>query len=164
MAADSERLAHARWVLERHLHWIAAAEVKVGVLIAIDTGLLGALAAALNGNRALGHIFLGQVCSLFAALLLGAAIACAAMTVLPRVEGPRSSMIFFGRIAAKPKEEFAQEFTDATPADFLADCLGQIHRNAEIACEKFKWVRKGMWCSFLAVPLWATAIASLMKA
>jgi hypothetical protein len=164
MADDSEKLAHARWVLERHLHWIAAAEVKVGVVIAIDTGLLGALAAALNGNRATGHVFLGQVCSLLAAILLGAAIACAAMTVLPRVEGPPSSMIFFGRIAAKAQEEFARQFTDAKAADFLVDCLAQIHRNAEIAREKFKWVRRGMWCSFLGAPFWAVAIASLVRA
>ncbi len=48
MASDPEKLAHARWVLERNLHWIAAAEVKVGIVIAIDTGLLGALASALS--------------------------------------------------------------------------------------------------------------------
>jgi hypothetical protein len=164
MATDSEKLAHARWVLERHLHWIAAAEVKVGVVIAIDTGLLGSLAAALNGNRATGHLYLGQACSLFAAMLLGAAIVCAALTVLPRVEGPRSSMIFFGRIAASTQAEFARQFTAAKDADYLADCLAQIHRNAEIACEKFKWVRRGMWCSFLGAPFWAVALASLVKA
>jgi hypothetical protein len=151
-------------VLEKNLHWIAAAEVKIGVVIAVDTGLLGALAAALNGNRATGHEYLGLLCSFVAAVLLALAIICAAMTVLPRVEGPPSSMIFFGRIAAKPKEKFAREFTDAKAADFLADCLAQIHRNAEIACDKFKWVRKAMWCSFLGAPFWATAIASLVKA
>jgi hypothetical protein len=164
MADDSEKLAHARWVLERHLHWIAAAEVKVGVVIAIDTGLLGALAAALNGNRATGHEYLGLLCSFLAAVLLALAVICAAMTVLPRVEGPPSSMIFFGRIAAKPQADFVREFTDAKAGDFLADCLAQIHRNAEIACKKFKWVRKAMWCSFLGAPFWVVAIMSLVRA
>ncbi len=41
-----DRLAIAQWVLERHLAWIAAAEVKVGVIVALDTALLGGLAAA----------------------------------------------------------------------------------------------------------------------
>jgi uncharacterized membrane protein YeaQ/YmgE (transglycosylase-associated protein family) len=164
MTDDSDKLAHARWVLERHLHWIAAAEVKVGVVIAIDTGLIGALAAALNGNRATGHVYLGQVCSLLAAILLGAAIVCAAMTLLPRVEGPPSSMIFFGKIAAKPQAEFVRQFSGANSADFLADCLAQIHRNAEIACEKYKWVRMAMWCSFFGAPFWAAAIATLVRA
>jgi hypothetical protein len=164
MAADSERLAHARWVLERHLHWIAAAEVKVGVVIAIDTGLLGALAAALNGNRATTHVYFALVCSFLAAVLLALAIVCAAMTVLPRVDGPPSSMIFFGKIATKHQAEFEHQFSEAQSADFLADCLAQIHRNAEIACDKFKWVRKSMWCSFAAAPFWAAAIATLVRA
>jgi len=164
MAADSERLAHARWVLERQIHWIAAAEVKVGVVIAIDTGLLGALAGALNGNRATTHAYFGLVCSFLAAVLLALAILCAAMTVLPRVDGPPSSMIFFGRIAAKLQAEFERQFTDANTDDFLGDCVAQIHRNAEIACAKFGWVRKSMWCSFVAAPLWAAAIATLVRA
>jgi hypothetical protein len=164
MAADSDNLAHARWVLERNLHWIAAAEMKIGVVIAIDTGLLGALAAALNGNRATGQVSFAQLCSLLASVLLALAIICAAMTVLPRVEGPPSSMIFFGKIAGKSLAEFARQFSDAKSGDFLADCVAQIHRNAEIACEKFKWVRKSMWCSFIAAPFWAAAIATLVRA
>lgn len=38
---DDERLKAAQWVLERNLAWVAAAEVKVGVIVAIDTAMLG---------------------------------------------------------------------------------------------------------------------------
>lgn len=41
MSSDKERLQTAQWVLERNLAWIAAAEVKVGVIVAIDTAMLG---------------------------------------------------------------------------------------------------------------------------
>ncbi|WP_233099873.1 hypothetical protein, partial [Acidovorax sp. IB03] len=41
MSTENERLQTAQWVLERNLGWIAAAEVKVGVIVAIDTAMLG---------------------------------------------------------------------------------------------------------------------------
>ncbi len=161
---DEEKLAHARWVLERNLHWIAASEVKIGVIIAIDTGLFGALAAAFNGNKAEGHYYLAHLSTLFAAILLAIAIACGALTIMPRTGGPPSSMIFFGRIAAKPRASFEHEFNQASAADLLADCLAQIHRNAEIAVEKFRWVITSMRWSLAAVPFWLVAIATIVRA
>ncbi len=50
MSGDKERLLIAQWVLERNLSWIAAAEVKVGVIVAIDTALLGSLGAAFSSS------------------------------------------------------------------------------------------------------------------
>lgn len=164
MASDPEKLAHARWVLERNLHWIAAAEVKVGIVIAIDTGLLGALAAALNGNRADGHYYLAHISTFLAAVFLAFAIFCAAMTVLPRTAGPTSSMIFFGPIASKSKADYQHDFDCADTAALLTDCTAQIHRNAEIAAQKFRWVRHAMQWSFAAAPFWAAAIATLVRA
>jgi hypothetical protein len=162
--SEKEKLTHARWVLERNLHWIAASEVKIGVVIAIDTGLFGALAAAFNGSKVVGHYYLAHVSTFFAAMLLATAIICGAMTIMPRTGGPPSSMIFFGRIAAKSKANFEHEFNQAAPADLLGDCLAQIHRNAEIAAEKFRWVIASMRWSFAAVPFWLVAIATLVKA
>lgn len=36
---NEERLQIAQWILERNLAWIAAAEVKVGVIVAIDVAM-----------------------------------------------------------------------------------------------------------------------------
>jgi hypothetical protein len=48
MSSEKERLEIARWVLERNLAWIAASEIKIGVIVAIDTALLGSLGAILG--------------------------------------------------------------------------------------------------------------------
>ena len=48
MSTENERLQTAQWVLERNLGWIAAAEVKVGAIVAIDTAMLGGLGAAFS--------------------------------------------------------------------------------------------------------------------
>lgn len=42
---DAERLTECKWVLERKLQWIAAAEVKVGVVATIDLAMIAGLAA-----------------------------------------------------------------------------------------------------------------------
>lgn len=49
MNTAMESLQTAQWVLERNLGWIAAAETKVGVVVAIDTAMLGGLGAAFSG-------------------------------------------------------------------------------------------------------------------
>lgn len=164
MSTKDERLDLARWILERNLAWIAAAEVKVGVIITLDIAMLGALAAALStaapGNLSLMLFLL----IIFAFVALAAAVLCCAMSVLPRVSGPESSLLFFVRIAERTAEEYKTHFHATTPDALLDDCLAQIHRNAEIACEKFKYVRRGMVWSFLAVIPWLGTLTLLVRA
>lgn len=78
-----------------------------------------------------------------------AALVCAAMAVIPRVAEPGESLIFFGRIAAKDNWRYADAIRDASEAELLRDCAMQIHRNAQIACEKHMWVRRAMVASLL---------------
>lgn len=163
MSSDKERLQTAQWVLERNLAWIAAAEVKVGVIVAIDTAMLGGLGAAFSAAD--GGARTGWAC-LFttgAAIALGCALLCAAMAVLPRVNGPAKSLLFFGRVGSCADVDYVESFKKATDAELLADWTAQIHRNAQIACDKFSWVRKSMWASFLSVTPWFAAIISLIN-
>lgn len=48
-------------MLERNLAWIATADVKVGVIVAIDTGMLGGLCAAFSASNAKMQTSLGCV-------------------------------------------------------------------------------------------------------
>lgn len=50
MTDDKERIDAAKWIFERTLGWIAAANVKIGAAIVIDTAMLGGLAAAFAGS------------------------------------------------------------------------------------------------------------------
>ncbi len=158
-----DRLATAQWVLERHLAWIAAAEVKVGVIVALDTALLGGLAAAFGASEISAR---GAWTYLFILSAAGAAVIglfCAAMVVLPRTTGPKDSMLFFGQIAAQDSATYCDRFHRASDETLLADWMQQIHRNAEIARDKYSWVRRSMCWSFLSVPSWIAAIGMLVK-
>jgi hypothetical protein len=83
--------------------------------------------------------------------------------VLPRTDGPKTSFVFFGKIVKHNSADYSDQFKRADDAALLQDCLDQIHRNAEIACDKFRWVRNAMVWSFVAVLPWCAALASLTR-
>lgn len=163
MTDDKTRIEAARWLFERTLGWIATADVKVGVAIALDTAMLGGLAAAFAASdyqvrTAWCYFFVGS-----ATAGMAFAMFCAGMAAIPRMRGPLKSMIFFGRVAEKDLHTYVDEFLKMTEKDLLADLATQIHRNSEIACDKHHWVRRSLIWSFLSAGLWIVAIALLVK-
>jgi Family of unknown function (DUF5706) len=163
MDSEEERLLVAQWVLERNLAWIIAAEVKVGVAVAINTAMLGGLGAAFSASEVVARTAWSYLWVVSAAIALAGGLFCAAMAVLPRVDGPPKSLVFFGRIAPLEEADFIDRFKKATTLQLLDDWTAQIHRNAQIARDKFAWVRKSMYWSFLSVAPWFTAIIILLK-
>lgn len=163
MSSEVERLKIAQWVLERNLAWITAAEVKVGVIVAIDTAMLGGLGVAFSSVSGAVRTHWDWLFTITAAVCLGLGLFCAAMAVLPRLTGPARSLLFFGRVGRRTDIEYIEDFKKVTDEDLLEDWTAQIHRNAQIACDKFAWVRKSMWWSFLSVLPWFSAILLLLQ-
>lgn len=163
MSDELERLRVAQWVLERNLGWIAASEVKAGVVVAIDTAMFGALATAFSTLQPAERTAWGNLLSISAAACLAIGLFCIAMSVLPRLNGPKSSHLFFGCICKNSHADFEQSFVTSSVNDLLSDCIAQIHRNAEIARDKFRWVRSGMVWSFAAILPWVAALAVFVK-
>jgi hypothetical protein len=157
MQETKERIATAQWVLERQLSWIAAAEIKVGVVVTLDIAMLGGLATAFNSVASKTcwiYLFSGS-----AGVLSAIALLCAACSVLPRLDGPRKSLLFFGRIREMPRADYIDLFAKTPDSDILADWTEQIHRNSEIAFIKHMWVRKAMIWSFLSIAPWLIAVS-----
>lgn len=163
MHSDNKRLQTAQWVLERNLAWVAAAEVKVGTVVVIDTAMLGSLSAAFSTKSGDTLTCLAWLCAVGTAFALSCALLCAAMAVLPRVDGPEKSLLFFGRVGKYSEIDYVEHFKSASDKELLEDCIAQTHRNAQIACVKFYWIRKSMWCSFLSVAPWLASIFLLLQ-
>lgn len=159
---DEERFRTAQWILERNLGWIAAAEVKVAVVVTIGVAMLGALAAAFAASKPEARTAWAYLTTVLSGSTGALGVFCAAMAVLPRVNGP-DSLIFFGKIVGHRSEDFDAAFQRVTSASMLADCLAQIHRNAEIARDKFSWVRAAMAWSFASVPPWIASLTLLVR-
>lgn len=158
---EKERLQSAQWVFERQLTWIAAAEVKVGVMVAIDTAMLGALGAAFSAEK--NHSAWSMVWLILASLCLAAALIYCAIALLPRVNGPVSSLLFFGPISKLSSADYIMKFKNSSNKELLDDWCCQIHRNSEIATEKFRCVRKSILFSFTAILPWFIALITLLK-
>lgn len=157
----ADRVGFAQWVLERNLHWIAAAEVKVGVVITLDLAMLGGLAAAVDAHGTRWPSV--ALFSISAVLIVLTALSCAIYSVLPRTGGPKRSLIFFGRIAELGRSDYVDQFSSASLKSLLKDCLEQVHRNAEIACEKHLWVGKAVKITAIGMAPWASAIWILVN-
>lgn len=156
-----DRLKYAQWVMERNLQWIAASDVKTAVIVTVSTGMLGALAATFSATPVSCHGFLANLSTIVAAGCLAFAIFCAAMTVFPRISGPSTSNIFAVAIAKQSLLEYSDKFKKASDEELLADCLAQIHRNADIATQKFSWVRAGITSGLFGIFPWVLALAAL---
>lgn len=154
-----DRLAEARWVFERQLAWISAAEVKVGVVVTIQVAMLAGLGAAFAAASKKSAWALGSCTA--CVLLAATAIFCAAMAVKPRTDGPASSLLFFGKVQSLTDRDYGNRFRLATDEELLADWCAQIHRNAEIATAKHNWVGKAAMVSFMSAIPWLSAIGLL---
>ena len=153
---NTDRLIEARWVFERQLGWISAAEVKVGVVVTIQIAMLTGLGAVFAAASKKSSWALGSCTA--CVLLAAVAIFCAAMAVVPRTGGPDNSLLFFGRVQAFSELDYSHRFKSATDDDLLADWTAQIHRNAKIASAKHNWVAKAVMVSFMSALPWLVAI------
>ncbi|WP_157654844.1 Pycsar system effector family protein [Burkholderia ubonensis] len=156
-----KRISTAQWILERNLAWIAAAEVKVGVVVSLNIAMLGGLSAAFGAAQQKPAISIAS--TLIAAALSFTALICCALCVFPRVDGPVRSLLFFGRIAKEHRFDYVNALKTTTAEQILADWAEQIHRNADIALIKHTWVKKAMFFSFFCTPSWALSIYLLTK-
>jgi hypothetical protein len=157
------RLESAQWILERQLAWISAADVKVGALIALHTALLGGLAAAFTASSPASRTAWAYFGTLTAAAFSVIALVAAGCAVRPQTEGPDQSLMFFGRVTKMARAQYFQQLKSVGDDVLIADCASQIHRNAEIASDKYEYVSKAIYTSFVAGGAWILAIALLVK-
>ncbi len=163
MTGDKQKLELAKWLFERTLGWIASSDVKVGVALALDTALIGGLAAAFVASEPASRMWWCYPFIVLTTIGLVAAMFCAGMAAIPRMLGPVHSMIYFGRIAERTESVFVEEFSKTSEKAFLDDIVTQIYRNSQIASAKHLWVRASMkWLFFSLVP-WLVSIAMLVK-
>lgn len=161
MSNNFERTQVAQWILDKQLEWISAADAKVAVIIAIDTAMFASLATAYANAKIQIPCSFTMLAITVACIIV--AIFCAAMSLFPRIDGPKESLIFFGPISEKSRSEYVASLNEVSLEKIYSDISSQIHRNAEIANAKHRWVKNSMEWSFIALIPWAIAIYILVK-
>ncbi|HEX8211617.1 MAG TPA: Pycsar system effector family protein [Longimicrobium sp.] len=142
--------------LERMLLWIAAADNKVAPVMAIDTAMLGVVAAIAPkpGNWTLGA---GLTTAVTVALIF-ASLIILFFAAFPQTSGPKGSLVFFGGITQRDLDVFVTEITDLPIGNYRKDLAHQCYRNAEIAGRKYRYVKFAMATLFAAIIPWMLAV------
>lgn len=146
--------------LERLLGWIGAVDTKVPIVAGFDTALLGVLAAFAPDRQAFvtadgAWVALGSVC-------LAVSLVDCALASFPRTAGPASSCIFFGAIAAHPYQTYLKFISERTKEQYFHDLTMQCHRNAEIANQKYRHLRRAVGWMFGGIVPWLVALYLLL--
>jgi Pycsar effector protein len=156
MTDVKSRLTTVQWVIERNLAWIAAADVKAAVVVTLNVALLGGLATAFSGFRE--KSLLVYSVSATAIVLSVASLVFVKFAVMPRLEGPPQSLLYFGRIAQMDRVDYVDRVSSSSDEALLQDWARQAHRNAEIAGIKHKWVRRALVALLSSGIPWLLAI------
>ena len=146
-------------LLSKQLSWVIAADNKVPPIFAINTAMLGVIAALSKGieNWSISH----AIVSVLAALPLVGSIISLALATFPRLHGPKGSNIYFGGIITKNLEAYVSEMKKTKDDDLLEDMYRQVYRNAEIAQAKFTFIKWAMIQTFSSIPFWLISIWKL---
>ena len=156
---QDEFVVHLRWVLERQLHWISAADVKAGGMIGVYMAL-AAIAASLLGSA--NPSAYAKLLFLLAACALLPALSFAVSVFFPRDQAMRRSFIFFGEIAALELSQFMTATRKLSKESVSEDLLAQIHINATIATCKHKHAKKSIVFGAVSLALWLAAVATFV--
>jgi len=143
--------------LARQLAWIAAAESKISFAFAVNTAMLGVL-AAVSPRSAAGWTATAAASAAVALVALAACLVCLAFASFPRVDGPKGSLLYFGGIAQREATQYTDACRNLTEDAYLDDLSAQAHRNAEIASVKFGWIRRALIGLYLAVVPWVATV------
>jgi hypothetical protein len=145
---------HAERDLDKLLDWIGKYDNRAAILFTLDTAMVGTLALRLNSSKFTAYNLLPIVAS----ILLGISVIGIAITIFPRLNGPKDSLIYFGSIAKMKKTEFKDSFVNMTKTRYLDDLLAQCHINAKILDRKFKVFRISLAISMVAVIFWSLSL------
>ncbi len=124
------------------LDFFPRVDAKASVILAVDTGMVGYLAAHLPPFESV------QWWEYLAPSLVMALLTLSLWHLykgaFPTLEGGNESLVYFREIARRTESKFIDEFMAQDERAYMKDILGQAWRNSEILTKKFNHLK----CSF----------------
>jgi hypothetical protein len=116
----------------------------IGLLVAVD-----ARSDPSPGTAVL--VVMGSVAPGVSLILVG-------LATVPRLAGPKGSLVFFGGIAGRTADRYAADVSAMSPSAYLVDLVAQTHRNAQIAVTKFRFLGWATVLLVLGIVPWLAAV------
>ena len=138
------------------LSFFARVDSKASVVLAVDTAMLGYLAAKIPQITWPPSWSLVIPMSAFALIFIS--VWHLYKTAFPNLKGGSSSLVYFREIAVRTESKFIDEFSAQQESAYARDLLAQTWRNSEILVEKFNHLKCAFIFMGLAVVPWTIAL------
>ena len=145
--------------LERQIGWVRASESRLSLVLPLSTVLFGVIAAKLDQIPDGFTMVLGA--SWISLALVSLSIIFAAISTFPRTNGPSDSIVFFGSMARESYVAYLDKIENIDGESYRADLIRQIHRNSEIAANRYQWIKYSMVALLSSFPFWGYAASQL---
>jgi hypothetical protein len=138
------------------LSFFPRVDAKSSVVLAVNTGMVGYLAAHLPSPITLApwELIPPSISFLLSALSYWHLYKGA----FPKLEGGNLSLVYFQEIAKRTEAKFIDEFVKQSEQEYAKDLLGQAWRNAEILKQKFSHLKWAFVFLAWSVLPWAIAL------
>ena len=151
-----QKIAKAELNLQRKLDWVGKHDTRVAFTASIVIAMLGVL---VNAGATI-KTWEWYLCILFGLTvsLLFASLILIYLSQFPKTNSINTSLIYFGTVASIKADEFKKRFNAVTEEEYLDDLLSQTHKNAEIVCKKFKYLKATLITILISVIPWLLTI------
>ncbi len=143
-------------ILNLQLEWVKTADAKIPPIFAINLAMLGVVIALIKALQA--WTIAQAIITSLTLILMILSIAFLVLSMFPRLSGPKGSIIYFGGITKKQEDTFTEEVLNISDEVYEKDILSQAYRNAEIADEKYRFIKFALISSFISAPFWLISI------
>lgn len=140
------------------LSFFARVDAKASVVLAVDTGMVGYLAAHLPGTDSMRWWeFLAPALTI---ALLAWSFWHLYRGAFPQLKGGEGSLVYFREVAGRTETKFVDEFTAQQELAYAKDVLGQAWRNSQILKAKFDDLKYSFILMAIAVVPWTVSLAN----
>lgn len=154
-----DQCARGMQSLELLLGFFDRVDTKLSVVLGINIGLVGLLAAQFHDYRQVAIVGWSAI---------GVFLICALTSLyhlyrgsFPHTDGGRGSLLYFKEIAKRTSAEFCGEFAAQDAEARLRDVLEQTWQNAVILSEKYRHLRCAYQAMALSLVPWAVGLGAL---
>jgi hypothetical protein len=155
------RIALMEAMLNRHQKTNVAADGKVATLLGLNTTMLAILAALVTRLAAMSGWVVLLAALTAGGLLVG--LLFLSFSSAPRTSKPSHSLIYFGSIARMDVEAYVECVKTVGEVEYLEDLSRQCHRTAEIATQKYQWIRRAQWAWYASLLPWLLTVYQLYR-
>jgi hypothetical protein len=145
----------SKFHLQLVLGFFPRVESKASVVLALNTGLLGSLAANLP-PRTQFHPKMSIACVVVA--LVAASYWHLFRSAFPNLKRTTPSLIFFGDVSRLKEGEFMEQFAAQDESAIARDLMSQTWRNSVILSDKFEHLKKAFILMLLSVIPWVLSL------